>query len=250
MSGTPVGIVDTDVGPLLAPIDPWIWPCLIETGSWEPLVGEAVRSVLSAGDTVINVGAHVGYYTRMAALAVGHTGIVWAYEPAPSNRRLLEFNISGLCNVAVRSAAVSDETGTGTLTFSGVNPGDHRLGDVHPEPAGSTTVPVVRLDDEEWTRYNPGAGFVPAAPARLIFVDAQGFDLKVLRGARDVIDAARPHVMIEWTPNLLDRADYPEIDRLIESGYTAHIVENGMPIGCASDGDVIGDGTGTLHLSP
>lgn len=241
MSGYPIGVVDTDVGPLLAPIDPWIWPCLVDTGRWEPLVGDLVREILSPGDTVINVGAHVGYFTRMAALSVGRRGHVTAYEPAPSNRKILGLNTTGMPNISIRSAAVSDVAGLGELGLSGDNPGDHRLG-VHEGATGATPVDVVRLDDE----------LFPGAPPRLILTDAQGHDLKILRGARETIDRARPHLLIEWSPYLLDPADYAEVDRLLDAGYTARIVEAGITLGCAADGDIIAPdrGTGTLHLDP
>ena len=41
MSGVQIGIVDTAVGPLLTPMDPWIWPTLVKTGEWEPDVARA-----------------------------------------------------------------------------------------------------------------------------------------------------------------------------------------------------------------
>lgn len=238
MAGTAIGIVDTIVGPIIAPIDPWIWPCLHDTGAWEPMVGDLVHLILEPGDTVINVGAHVGYYTRMAALAVGATGFVYAYEPAPSNRRLLGLNTADLGNVTIRPSAVADVPSLGTLALSATNPGDHRLG-AHTDATTAVPVDVVRLDDEPFERL-PG----------LIITDAQGFDLKILRGARRLINTARPHLLVEWTPNLLDHADYPVVDELIADGYTATLVEASLPITCAADGDIIGEGTATLHLAP
>lgn len=240
MSGTPIGIVDTDVGPLLAPIDPWIWPCLVETGAWEPMVGDVIRSVLRAGDMAVNVGAHVGYFTRMMSTIVCGTGVVLAYEPAPSNRRLLELNLADKSNVSIRPSAVSDTAGWATFTFSGVNPGDHRLADEHPDAAGSMSVQVVTLDEDMGRPVD----------LRLILTDAQGLDLHILRGARDLIATTRPHLLIEWTPNTLDHADYPEIDRILDLGYTARLVEPGIEITRAADGDVLGQGTATMHLAP
>lgn len=250
MSGSPIGIVDTDVGPLVAPIDPWIWPCLIESGRWEPMVGDAVRSVLRQGDIVVNVGAHVGYFTRLAALALNNTGWVYAYEPAPSNRRLLRLNTDDLANVVIRDAAVSDNSGYAMLTFSGVNPGDHRLADAHPDAAGSITVRVATLDEEAFDGRTATVAH-DRCGVRLIFTDAQGLDLHILRGARRLIDRERPHIMIEWTPHMLDRANYGEVDRILDLGYTATLVEGPhIVINRATDGDIIGQGTGTLWLAP
>lgn len=235
---TGIGIVDTDVGPLIAPIDPWIWPCLVDTGQWEPDVGAVVRDVVRGGDTVVNVGAHVGYYTRMAALAGAH---VIAYEPAPSNRRLLELNTVGL-DVEIRHHAVSDTNRAGQLNLSTCNPGDHHLGP-HTESVRSIDTTIVALDSEL---------FAPFDSLTLVIVDAQGEDLRVLRGAHKFIDLFRPHLLIEFTPHLLDPADYPEIDRLIAAGYTASLIEPGhFPVTSgAHAADVLGAGTATMHLAP
>lgn len=242
MSGSALGIVDTDVGPLIAPMDEWIWPCLRSTGQWEPLVGEAVREVLRAGDVAVNVGAHVGYFTRMASIAVCGTGWVYAYEPAPSNRRLLELNTSDRANVVIRDSAVSDAAGWATFSFSNRNTGDHRVTDDHPDGEGSMSVQVVCIDDQ--FRHLDKR-------IRLLFVDAQGLDLKVLRGAREVIERDRPHVMIEWTPRELDHADYPALDAILDLGYESSAIEDRrLRFKRAVDGDVIGQGTCTLHLAP
>lgn len=238
MSGSPIGIVDTDVGPLLAPIDPWIWPCLVKDGRWEPTVGDVVRDVVEPGCTVVNVGAHVGYFVRMAALAGAS---VIAYEPAPSNRRLLELNTQGM-SVEIRPAAVSDRARRVPLCLSKSNPGDHRLGH-HPDVSRSVDVDVVRLDAE----------LMPLPPAvTAIICDAQGEDLRILRGAKKLIEMHRPHVLIEFTPHLLDPFDYPEVDRLIAGGYRACLVEcDHMPVESGQHAaDVLGAGTATMHLKP
>src|SRR5262245_27460113 len=54
-------------------------------GSYEPskmgLAAQCVRS----GDTVFDIGAHVGIYTLLFSDRVGPTGRVIAFEPAPQN---------------------------------------------------------------------------------------------------------------------------------------------------------------------
>lgn len=236
-SGTAIGIVDSDVGPLIAPIDPWIWPCLVETGRWEPTVGDLVREIVTPERLVINVGAHVGYFVRLARLAGAR---VVAYEPVPSNRRLLSLNTSDLDGVEIRSAAVSDTAGRAPFGLSPTNPGDHHLGD-HADATRWIDVDVVRLDDEAWR-----------AP-HLILCDAQGEDLRILRGGRRVVDVHQPHLLIEFTPYLLDPVDYPEVDRLIEAGWAASLVEaDRMPVESAGHAAAVlgATGTATMHIAP
>src|SRR5262245_64079544 len=42
---------------------------------------EFVRTLLKPGDTAVDVGAHIGYFTMQMAAAVGPAGRVYAFEP-------------------------------------------------------------------------------------------------------------------------------------------------------------------------
>lgn len=72
------------------------------------------------GDTVIDVGAHVGMFTVRAAELVGDKGLVIAIEPEPKNLHFLSHNIErhNLRNVKVISKAVLDKEGEARLYLS------------------------------------------------------------------------------------------------------------------------------------
>src|SRR4051812_30428526 len=52
-----------------------------------------LRSVLRPGDTAIDVGGHIGFFTMQMAAAVGPQGRVYAFEPFDANADLLERSI-------------------------------------------------------------------------------------------------------------------------------------------------------------
>src|SRR6185436_20517401 len=52
---------------------------------YEPEVFEFLVRALRAGDTFVDVGAHVGYFSLLAASLVGHGGHVFSFEPNPRN---------------------------------------------------------------------------------------------------------------------------------------------------------------------
>lgn len=96
-------------------------------GIYEPLETEVVGREVSAGDVVVDIGAHIGYYTLMLARIVGPCGKVYAFEPDPENFTLLQRNVkeNGYRNVVLLQKAVSDRNGSATLYLSDDNSGDH-----------------------------------------------------------------------------------------------------------------------------
>ena len=63
-------------------------------GLWEPKTMRLMRHLLRPGMTFVDVGAHIGWHTLLAARTVGTTGHVYAFEPDPSNFDLLRKNVA------------------------------------------------------------------------------------------------------------------------------------------------------------
>jgi FkbM family methyltransferase len=62
--------------------------------SYESETEEAVRNLLRPGMTVVDLGAHVGYFTLLAARLVGRGGRVYAFEPSRATFLILRKNVS------------------------------------------------------------------------------------------------------------------------------------------------------------
>ena len=76
---------------------------------------------------IIDVGAHVGYYSLLAARQVGPTGRVYAFEPDSSNHDLLLGNIerNGYTNIVAMRKAVSNRVVPMTLFLTGLDDSRH-----------------------------------------------------------------------------------------------------------------------------
>src|SRR5262249_42101912 len=96
---------------------------------YEPFETELVQSLVHENDTVVDVGANIGYYTLIFARLVGPRGRVFAFEPDPGNFALLKKNVEAnrYKNVVLVNAALSDEPATLKLYLSEENRGDHRI---------------------------------------------------------------------------------------------------------------------------
>lgn len=202
----------------------------IVRGRYEVDEVEYVRSILRPGDTAIDAGAHIGFFTMQMAAMVGAGGIVYAFEPFDANADLLERSIHENRfedRVVLRRAAVGAASGTATLTFpvETLNTGGaYLLREGTPPLAGNQTknVPAVALDDLPIRR-----------PVRFIKMDVEGAEPLVMKGAERLLRDDRPVVLSELHPTQLDRASGTDGDRFLSamraSGYRAHLIEHGQP---------------------
>jgi FkbM family methyltransferase len=82
-------------------------------GVWEPNLTSFISRRLGEGDTFIDVGANIGYFTIQASRLVGRSGMVIAVEASPKTFRLLERHVAlNECrNVRLVQMAASDTVG-------------------------------------------------------------------------------------------------------------------------------------------
>ena len=166
-----------------------------EFGDFEANV---LRDRLGSGALFVDVGAHVGWFSRMA---VSLGARVVACEPHPVLYGLLQANLEGT-NATTHRVAVGDRAGVGALLPSADNSGDHQL-QRHPgfqrrEPCPGEHRDAIPVQIR--TLDGLLAGMCPA----LVKVDVQGAEPLVLAGARDTIARCRPWLLVEYAPLLLD----------------------------------------------
>src|SRR4051794_34975198 len=120
--------VDTQVGSLLLhPADEVITANLVKWGVWEAAETRFLSALLSEGDTFVDVGANVGYFSVLAARRIGAGGTVVAVEPEPRNLELLRANLhrNGCRRATVLAAPPYSQGGWMSLALNETNPGDH-----------------------------------------------------------------------------------------------------------------------------
>jgi FkbM family methyltransferase len=200
LSFEPVGQIPM----FLNPRDRMITPRLM-AGLFEPRETQAVLGSVRRGNTFVDVGANVGYYTLLAAKLVGEEGRVFAFEPDPESFALLERNVrlNGFGNVVLEQKAVSNEPGTLRLYLAPENKGDHRIYETRGEERPFVEVEAVTLDD-----------YFRDDPRRIDFVkiDTQGADFAILEGMTGIFDAnERMLVSVEfWPYGLREFGDDPK----------------------------------------
>ncbi|MBI5728782.1 MAG: FkbM family methyltransferase [Candidatus Magasanikbacteria bacterium] len=88
------------------------WKLDILLGLYEPETARLFEKIIKPGMVIVDIGAHIGYFTRLFSKLVGATGRVYAFEADPENYSLLQKNTHRLRNVKLFPLAVTDQHGT------------------------------------------------------------------------------------------------------------------------------------------
>jgi len=181
--------------------------CTMAFGLYELETARALRAFLRAGDTFVDAGANIGYFSLMAAKCVGPEGTVHSFEPFPENRsRLIDHaqmnGVQGI--VQVHPQALSNFDGEMSLHRYADPAANHGQVTAFPQ-SGQQTKPVtahaVSLDKH-----------LPGVFPRLIKMDVEGSELAALQGMRRILEAAKPAVIIEFNPVTSRQAGIREMD--------------------------------------
>ncbi|HEV2518487.1 MAG TPA: FkbM family methyltransferase [Devosia sp.] len=114
---------------------------------WDPASTRIARAVLRHEVDFVDVGANIGWFTLIAAEALGARGSVHSFEPDPRHVVKLKASVrrNHFRNVTINAWALSDFDGEGRLFRNEKNLGDHRMFEFGP-PRRSEPVAVRTLD--------------------------------------------------------------------------------------------------------
>ncbi|WP_237213954.1 FkbM family methyltransferase [Falsiroseomonas oryziterrae] len=178
-----------------------IAPHIMLFGIWEQNYTRLFQRLLRPGDTVLDLGAHLGVYTLLACAAVGPSGRVHAFEPNPRYAALLRRSlaVNGFTGFATaHNVAVGAAEGRTELFFDWEYAGGGYLAtDSVPHPTGTEAAAcrVVALDD---------LFADPAVTVDVVKMDIEGTETFALQGMRQLLGrSARVRVMFEFAPGIL-----------------------------------------------
>lgn len=190
---------------------------LKHNGSHDPQITCLLEQFISEGDTVIDVGAHIGYYTVIASDLVGKTGKVFAFEPDPTNFALLEKNlaVNGCGNVTAIQKAVSNAVGTTDLYISPTNTGDNMT---HDDGAGWQHVEVETTTIDEYFKEYPNL-------VNFVKLDVQGDEHNVVSGMVKTIENNDSiKIVTEFCSDIISRDTSAALQWWSELGNTLYFI--------------------------
>lgn len=153
-----------------------------------------VEKLLSPGMTVVDIGAHHGLYTLLAAKRVGRKGRVVAFEPSSRERKRLarHVRLNGWSNVRIEGCALGNEDGEADLFL--VEGTQDWCNSLRP-PAVEERTCTVRVEVRRLDDVLAGLG---CARVDFIKLDAEGAELSILQGASRILGSKkRPAILAE-----------------------------------------------------
>lgn len=165
---------------------------------------EAFRKFVKSGDTVIEIGGHIGYVSLHLRGLIGDEGRLIIFEPGPNNLPYLRANIAPFSNIELVEAACGDDDTTVDFWIEGLSGQNNSLDRNYKnfeanrknafsvENMRRVQVPMKRLDS-----FLDETGFWPD----IIKIDVEGAEQLVLEGAERCLAEIRPTIVMEVTEN-------------------------------------------------
>ena len=180
----------------------------------EPLFTKIIEKQIKKGMTCIEIGANLGYYALLESKLVGKNGQVICFEPSPINFEYLKNNLSlnDAVNVKAYNYAVGDENKTINFLVTEKSNWCRVIEESYTSEGKIVKIPLITMDS-----------FITKNSLELIdFVrmDVEGFEFKVYKGMKNLINLFKPDLAIEFHPHILGKIKTIEfLSMLRDDGY-------------------------------
>jgi len=202
-------------------------------GIWEPAITEWICSLPLLGRTVVDVGAHYGWYSLLGARCVGKTGRVIAIEASPTTFGCLRHNIAINSETNIRLVNAAAWNSTKELRLF-LGPKDN---------TGITTVVSEFSGLTQRARSQTSAISVQAAPISMLLrpeevattglvkIDVEGAEQEVAEGLEPLLAHFPEDVLfiLEVTPQVLGGSNrtVEELLRIFtDRGFVPYVIRN------------------------
>lgn len=151
-----------------------------------------VRNLIQEGQTVVDIGANLGYFSTEFARLVGQAGHVYSVEPIQLYREILIENLKPFPQTKVLPYALGETEGTISMGLPFAEQHRHGLMKVL-SPEEKAKAPEVF----EVELKNPSKLFGQLTEIHYLKCDIEGYEVPVLPAMKDVIARHMPIVQVE-----------------------------------------------------
>jgi FkbM family methyltransferase len=186
-----------------------------------------IKSTIKSGQTVLDIGGHIGLYAVAFGKLVGPSGKVFSFEPTPITNNILRKTVAlnGLeSTVTVQNEAISKEEGETVFFISNQNADNSNSLVKYETPKSVHGVKVPLLSIDKFAeKLNRKIDFIK--------IDVEGVELDAVIGAKETLLRDHPLCILALHPyQIKSKGDSLEQIWDVVTGYNYELLYNGKKI--------------------
>lgn len=186
----------------------WDWKLEMLLGKYEASTTKLFKKNVKPGMVIIDIGAHVGYFTKLFSKLAGKNGKIYAFEADSENFSLLKENASSLKNAQIFNKIISDKTGFMPLFKINNCSGGHSIIE-NPGTYKTADIPSITIDDFA-AEKNIGS-------VDVIKMDIEGAEPLAFSGMGKTIEKSKNlKILMEFNPKALESGNVIPMEFLEE----------------------------------
>jgi len=186
-----------------------------------------MKKYIKAGDTVLDIGANIGFYAEILSGIVGEKGKVHCFEPDITNFKHLESRSKYLPNVTINNKAVSDKTETIKIYTSKKLNVDHRT---YKPDEYDQEIDIHAVAVDEYLQSSTEVNFIK--------MDIQGFEMSAVKGMIKTLQSPHLKMLSEFWPYGMRKAGTSVLDYfhfLKQNHFYIYLIDNNQLIELTED---------------
>lgn len=164
---------------------------------YEPETFDFFREHVRSGQTVLDIGGHIGLFAVTTAKLVGPTGTVFTFEPTPFTRSVLQevVDLNSVSDIVeVRGEAVSSRRGEAVFFDTGEEVSN--ANSLVRSELSKGEIPITLISVDEFVRER-------GLEIDCIKIDVEGAELDVMLGSKEIFTAQRPVARLGLHPEFV-----------------------------------------------
>lgn len=184
-----------------------------------------MKKYIKKGDTVLDIGANIGFYAEILSGIVGTNGKVHCFEPDTTNFKHLQDRCKKLSNVSINNKAVSEKTETIKIYTSKQLNVDHRT--YKPDEYDQEIeIEAIAIDEYLGSPFNSAQD---DKKINFIKMDIQGFEMSAAKGMTHTLQSPDIKMLSEFWPYGMRKAGTNVLEYfkfLRQYGFYIYLIEN------------------------
>lgn len=201
------------------------WKLDMLWGLYEPETFDLFKKIIKPGMIIVDVGAHIGYFTRIFSKLTGNDGAVYAFEADPENFEVLKKNSKHLKNIKIQQLAITDHAGMIDFYHCEEKMGCHSILPNIPLDYPKTKISVEATDLDSFLA-NSGVEKID-----LIKIDIEGGEVKAMTGMKNTLNKnTNLIIIVEFAPRWLKAAGlepFQFLKNLADFNFKIHAITGG-----------------------